>query len=175
MRTLLVILFSGVIFNFSYSQTATLTKGETIEYLNKKLKSTIGYDFHNVNGYIGNISDAQVSKDGEDIKISYTYSKSNKTWNTFKFNPGRISSITYAENKTSSSINELFINLIGNVCITARGDGIYYNNKTPVTTNAISYARFLYLKADPEEFNKIKKAFLYLKSLYKAEDDPFAN
>ncbi len=176
MRIPAILFFFLIMTGSGLSQSASLTKGETIEYLNKKFKSTIGFELINSNGVVGKIVDAEFIKVGEDIRIDYTFEgKTSRFWRCFKFNPGRITDVTYLSNTTESSINEIFINLVGKVCVTTKGTGSYGSYATPTSNSSESYARILYLKADPDEFTKIKKALLYLKSLYKAEDDPFAN
>ncbi|MFN3666016.1 MAG: hypothetical protein ACK4S0_07650 [Sediminibacterium sp.] len=143
------------------AQTPTLTKGETISYLSKKLKETIGHEWSNNNGSIGKITTCNVTQTEKGIKIEFWINSQRLV--SYEFNPKLISSITEYSNGSNSPINELRLSLKGNVCI-------HYNNGT---TSSVSYGNMPYLKADPDNFQKISKAFNHLKALLAAEDDPF--
>jgi len=157
--------FYGFLFIFFatqvIAQTPTLTKGETISYLDKKIKEAIGHSWTNNNGSIGKISSATVIQTTRGVKIEFKVDYQ-RTY-SYEFNPKLISSIGDHTNRTSSPVNEIYINLKGNVCI-------YYNNGQ---TSSVAYSNFPYLKADPDNFQKISKAFNHLKALLAAEDDPF--
>lgn len=143
------------------AQTPTLTKGETISYLDKKIKESIGHSWTNNNGTIGKISSASVVQSEKGIKIEFRVDYQ-RTY-SYEFNPKLISSIGDHTNGTSSPVNEMYINLKGNVCI-------FYNNGQ---TSSVAYSNYPYLKADSENLQKITKAFNHLKALLAAEDDPF--
>lgn len=143
------------------AQTPTLTKGETISYLDKKIKESIGHSWTNNNGTIGKISSASVSQTEKGIRIEFKIDYQRLV--NYDFNPKLISSITEYTNGTSSPINEILLSLKGKVCI-------HYNNGQ---TNSVAFANFPYLKADVDNFQKISKAFNHLKALLAAEDDPF--
>lgn len=161
MKQLLCLLIPVLIAAQLHAQTPTLTKGETISYLNKKIKETIGHQWSNNNGSIGSVTSCTVSQTEKGIKIEFRISSQRLL--SYEFNPKLISSITEYANGTSSPINEIRISLRGNVCI-------YYNDGS---TSSTSYANMPYLKADPDNFQKISKAFNHLKALLAAEDDPF--
>lgn len=143
------------------AQTPTLTKGETISYLDKKIKESIGHNWTNNNGTIGKISSASVLQTEKGIKIEFRIDYQRLV--NYEFNPKLISSVTEYTNGTSSPVNEIRLSLKGNVCI-------HYNNGQ---TNSVAYANLPYLKADADNFQKISKAFNHLKALLAAEDDPF--
>ncbi|WP_316846389.1 hypothetical protein [Pedobacter psychrodurus] len=112
------------------------------------------------------------------------------------FNPMHIISVELLKDPVSGEpIGSLKLNLKAN---TAQSRTVYTspNYQFPDGTNAIKYeywgkcygskegepllasVNFIYinfLAADPDNFVKLKKAFEYLRDLYKAEDDPFAN
>lgn len=159
---------------FSFSQSATLTKGETIAYLNKKINEAVGHKLSNNNGFIGDIYNAEVKVDTKGITIRYCWINTSGLyyWSSYVFNPSHIQDILPYANTSESAINELKISLVGKTCVFTSGTGYY----SPTTqSGSVAYANFLQLRADPENLNKIKKALLYLKSLLKAEDDPFGS
>ncbi|HCL04537.1 MAG TPA: hypothetical protein DHW64_00535 [Chitinophagaceae bacterium] len=155
-----VVLFSFFVSQL-HAQTPTLTKGETISYLDKKIKESIGHNWTNNNGTIGKISSASVIQTEKGIKIEFRIDYQRTI--SYEFNPKLISSVTEYTNGTSSPVNEIRLSLNGNVCI-------HYNNGQ---TNSVSYGNLPYLKADADNFQKISKAFNHLKALLAAEDDPF--
>lgn len=161
MKRLLCILIPVLFVAQLHAQTPTLTKGETISYLNKKIKEVLGHNWSNNNGSIGSITYCSVIQTEKGIKIEFRINSQRTV--SYEFNPKLISSISEYANGSGSPINELRISLKGNVCI-------HYNNGT---TNSIGYANMPYLKADPDNFQKISKAFNHLKALLAAEDDPF--
>lgn len=67
--------FYGFLFTFFTlqlnAQTPTLTKGEIISYLDKKIKEAIGHNWTNNNGTIGKISSASVLQTEKGIKIEF--------------------------------------------------------------------------------------------------------
>lgn len=143
------------------AQTPALTKGETISYLDKKIKESIGHNWSNNNGTIGKISSASVIQTEKGIKIEFRIDYQRTT--SFEFNPKLITAVTEYTNGTNSPVNEIRLSLKGNVCI-------HYNNGQ---TNSVAYGNLPYLKADADNFQKISKAFNHLKALLAAEDDPF--
>lgn len=156
----------------SIAQTPTLTKGETISYLDKKIKESIGHALTNSNGYIGKVVEAQVKESAKGISITYYFDY--KTKYTFDFNPRLITSIADYQHAAGSPLNEIQIKLSGAICIlsTVKPGTNGYN---VTDTKSISYANMIYLKADSTSFNKIIKALEHLRDLLKAEDDPFGN
>jgi len=161
MKKLFYLFLFTLIITTSNAQTPVLTKGETISYLDKKIKEAIGHTWTNNNGSIGKISSASVIQSDKGVKIEFRVDYQ-RTY-SYEFNPKLISSIGDHTNGTSSPVNEIYINLKGNVCI-------FYNNGA---TSSVAYSNFPYLKADSENLQKITKAFNHLKALLAAEDDPF--
>jgi len=156
----------------SIAQTPLLTKGETISYLDKKFKESIGHELINSNGNIGKITLAEVKESSKGITIVYEYNYKSKY--TYEFNPRLISSISELTHISGSSLNELSINLSGAVCVFTKSimnSSGYRDN----TTTSASFAKIIFLKADSSNFGKISKALNHLRDLLKAEDDPFGN
>lgn len=161
MKRLLYVFFLSLFFSVLTAQTPTLTKGETISYLNKKIKESIGHNWSNNNGTIGKISSATISETQKGVKIEFWIDAQRLV--SYEFNPKLISSITEYTNGTNSPVNEIRLSLKGNV-------SIHYNNGQ---TSSVGYGNMPYLKADADNFQKISKAFNHLKALLAAEDDPF--
>lgn len=145
----------------------TLTKDETINYVNKKMKEAVDHVYSNNNGRIGKVSaiyTVSITKTPKGINIVFTFDDPFYTA-SYEFNPAHIKDVFAYENSTSSAVNELQISLIGATCAAKIRSG----------NQSLAYANMLYLKADPTNLQKIKKALMHLRDLYKAEDDPFAN
>lgn len=172
MKKLYVFLFSLFIALIGIAQTPTLTKGETISYLDKKIKESIGHSLTNSNGYIGKVTEAQVKESAKGISIMYYFDY--KTKYTYDFNPRLITGIADYQHVAGSPLNEIQIKLSGAICIlsTVKPGTSGYN---VTDTKSVSYANMIYLKADSTSFSKIIKALNHLRDLLKAEDDPFGN
>ncbi|NCT94120.1 MAG: hypothetical protein GXC72_06835 [Chitinophagaceae bacterium] len=156
------------------AQNAMLTKEETINYLNKKTLESIGHKYSSDKGYIGEVTKAEVVKDDKGVKIRFVlkFSSGTSGWFSFAFNPMHIKAVRPYTNASSSSINEASIDMIGNTCLYSYGSGEYYGYSI-TETKSTNYANFMYLRADAENIEKIKKALTHLQTLLKAEDDPF--
>ena len=172
MKKLYVFLFSLFFALNGMAQTPTLTKGETISYLDKKFKESIGHELTNNNGNIGKITTAEVRESAKGITITYEYNYRNKY--TYEFNPRLISSISEFTHIAGSPLNELNINLSGAVCVLTRSVANSSGGRD-ITTSSVSFAKIIFLKADSSNFGKISKALNHLRDLLKAEDDPFGN
>lgn len=156
----------------SVAQTPTLTKGETISYLDKKIKEAIGHSYSNVNGYVGKVVEAHVKESAKGISIMYYFDYKNKY--TYDFNPRLITGIADYSYTAGSPLNEIQIKFGGTICIlsTVKPGTNGYNVSD---SRSVSYANMIYLKADSTTLNKIIKALEHLRDLLKAEDDPFGN
>lgn len=222
MQRLTIFLLMLLSFNLCYSQGASLTKEETVNYINKKLKEVVGhYMTLSENGDTGSrlwhyrFNRLTISSDN---KVKYERMRSNYSENQgtvkyvlgrrytvypkdyyeidhiYSFSPENIISIEEAPleggRKASDPVSNMMIILSENTGLMERGVGAvtnhftddyndYYTNFERKLTNpdqkTTSRVYISYLKGDGSNFNKIKKALEYLKSLVAAEDDPFGD
>lgn len=195
-NVLLVVFFSLNLVTASSQDKASLTKGETINYINKKVKECIGH-FRTPVGFNSPVYyyDAKFKEDGDNVTLeiessNYSERKSEcdywvrSTWQTF--NPGKIVSITDETINAKDPIGIIILKLNSTTGIsknyvqwyrTKYTDGTCKNfgNGDGTKTQSIKEVGLIFQHADPENFNKLKKALGYLRDLYKAEDDPFGN
>lgn len=200
---LLSVLTMGALASFS-QEKATLTKEETINNLNKKIKEIDGH--YRTDSKALYYYSQSVSKSSEQIIVTSSYRNyaDNPRVNDYykgnvypcdyfensfshTFNPGHIKSISLKSNP-NDPVAIIVITLIGktaserfvNAGTTTNINGGNYGGKcngwaTPEKSSSTSEIWFPFLQSDPTNFNKIKKALEYLRDLYKAEDDPFGN
>jgi hypothetical protein len=157
---------------------ASLTKEETVRYLDKKFKEIISSRDGKV------YTDASCSLEGSKLKIFielkfvYKGEDASIARSTITIDPSKIERIQNGTEGTE--INMLIINVTSNtsklVLFETASDPQpsnfnYWNKKT--TTTVPSKIEIPYLKYDGTNFDKIKKALEHLKDLCKAEDDPF--
>lgn len=161
----LLLLVSAVVTTFA--QDPTLTKAETISYLNNKIKAVIGQKEPSCSSCSDKLLNAYIKEADGLIEIYYSQEMgSGRSWScTYRFNPKYIDGITLmGSNATVRSINIFIPNNSG--MKTTSDYSSFWKDKN---------MSFLFLDNDPDNFKKIKKAFLYLKDLYKAEADPFGD
>ena len=175
----------------SFSQGATLTKGETIAYLQRKLDETTQFEMRKVEKpeilkgekltIIRTFENPVISINENNIVtiqftekekwkyrqdgIDYDQDREDKTVRkSISFNPSAIKSISVGNVHTESDIDLIFIT---------------FSYKFPAKYNEISCQSDLleipYYNADPQNGSRIEKAFLHLKDLITAEGDPFDN
>ena len=181
-------------------EKAALTKEETVNYLNKKLKECIGhYRQTPVTGeddrifYYHNVS---FTLSGSTLKLYMKYSNYKEgtgtkecdyfliDW-TVEFNPIHITQITEKSNTKNSPVGGIDVKFISKIAVE---ESDYYqrnvNNDNgrcfglalaKETHYSVDTTDLGFLQADPSNFNKIKKALEHLRDLSKAEDDPFGN
>ncbi len=187
-KTIFTLLLS-LLLHFCFGQGATLTKGETIAYLQKKLDETTQFkkcDFSKpdiLNGEelakIQTFSNLAISINDNKVTLQYTYrelwkwSKNGikdetdrgETQISISFNPSAIKSIErHNIRDPKSDVQRMFIFLAYDVPF-----------KTDGKTTKSSLFTFPYYDADPQNGSRIEKAFLHLKDIIKAEGDPFDN
>ena len=202
-----------------FAQGANLTKEETINYINKKIKETEGHylklDFE---GKIGVINLYYYGSTLELSDDKLTYSRSRGSYkerqsgtrefvsghgyqyfypcdyytiqDELTFSAANIISIEKYNDELNknSPIATVQVNISSNTGIFKRtagavnskfNDGDFYGRctdfKEATDSKTVSAIYFSYLKGDDSNFNKLKKAFEYLRDLSKAEDDPFGN
>jgi len=168
MKKILVVLVLSVISSLSVAQDVTLTKGETVAYLDKKFKEIIGHkDPQSPEVFL----DAGVKFENSLLIIKYTLKLSETTsWSfEFNFNPMYIKDVHTAYD--DEEVPMLSISLL-----TSCGKEIIrhsYNTAYPPKWESTSSSKMYFLKGDNKNGEKCKKALLHLQALLKAEDDPF--
>lgn len=203
MKEILFLLLSLIVGRTLLAQEKTaLTKEETINYINKKVKECEGHynssmmsDDKFMKNYYLKLS---LEKSGD--KVQYFFSSSTHITepttgdkcdymsfsNYFTFNPAHIKMINDDKyNIKGEPVGLIEISLISNTCNAIRATYEYtkkndygncYNwaqSANDKTSDEKVYLR--YLQSDPSNFNKIRKALEHLKALYIAEDDPFSD
>lgn len=179
----------------------TLTKDETINYINKKLAEASGSHSTYSEGpsplWYRSVS---VSLRGARMTVSYVranreesgehcpyvrgcrsdYRRQESEWN---FNPALIRSIAIEE---SGPVGCVLLNLsTADARHTSEWFGwirdqnaqweTYHWQQFHRETDNYDVVHVPYLATDPQNFDRLKKAFLHLQALLKAEDDPFGN
>ena len=187
-KTIFTLLLS-LLLQVSFSQGTTLTKGETIAYLQKKLDETTQFkkcDFQKLdilNGEelakIQTFSNLAISINDNKVTLQYTYRElwkwskngikyekdQGETQESISFNPSAIKKITqYSIRVPESDIDIVYITL-----------AYECPQKLNGITDQSDLFGFPYYNADPQNGVRIKNAFLHLKDLLKAEGDPFDN
>jgi len=153
-----------------FAQDVTLTKGETVAWLDKKIKEIVGHSFY-AKG-TPKVSDAGVKfVDGLlIISIAEDYGKDGIWIRTSKFNPMYMNYVGYKGYFSGGSIDKMKITFPTKSVI---GETITPSGKTDIE-EADNYD-YSFLRADETAPIKIRKALLHLQALLKAEDDPFGN
>ncbi|WP_448697575.1 hypothetical protein ACFGVR_12780 [Mucilaginibacter sp. AW1-3] len=180
-KHLLICLLSVVTMGAS-AQNAALTKDETISYINKKVVEATDHAIQFTNMSL-TIIDASFSKASKEGYITLTYKRiGDSQWQddyrTVVFNPAHIVNIVAEgdEVRTTSPVSNVVLKLVGKTASytrRVRNHGAYYWQSP--TEESLSSINVPFLQSDPTNFGKLKKALEYLKTLCKAEDDPFAN
>jgi len=194
--TLLTLLFA---FGLTYAQEKKeLTREETVNYLKKKFGEVNEQWIVENNGskqfitglYIGNKDSELNITDRRKNKISnLSTSIDCGDWDKeqyYDFDPMQISDITDFALTNEQSLGYLQIKLssktakyrmVFKVVETRAGDRweCNYSATRNDDRNFTEYIYIPYLKTDPTNFNKLKKAFEHLKKLSSQSDDPFGN
>ena len=145
----------------AFSQNPTLTKRETISYLNKKFKEAIGKSFYHA-GAVNTYTNVTLAEEDENT-IIVTIEVDNAAYNKkYSFVPKKLS---VKESKhESDSAGELFL-------FSENAFEIFKNGER---TDSI-FIMIPFSKDDPENIKKIEKALKYLESISKEVKDPFGN
>lgn len=174
---LIVILFSG---KLSSAQDVTLTKGETANYLKKKLNEVNG-EYTVKIGAASSLDDKYVANPYlyfNESTITFSYNLYFRPYSStsipalfcgysYTFNPMYIDTI-YAPSKGSGLMSIWLKRDNGKyVCTCSKYYPQYNKNEN---TSLISWPVPV---NDPDYSNKVRKALLHLRDLLKAEDDPF--
>ncbi len=179
-KTIFTLLLS-LLLQVSFSQGTTLTKGETIDYLQKKLNEAGNFvllevDDENLKQSSCTFKNSNIVLSGNVVEIFLRMDFSGSAYNdflTFNFNPATIKTIdpsaikaTYRNREVTkdpkSSISWLKLEFASSI-----------GHKWGTTNILSNYCLFPYYNGDPQNGVRIKNAFLHLKDLIKAEGDPF--
>lgn len=167
----------------SMGQDITLTKGETINYINKQLQKTVGLEYNDGS----TIESITFTETARGLRFSYLASGSNKyaynayekpSWGgyvkcpdrSYEFDPIYVKDITL-KSYGHKNIRYLNLSFIKKELVKEKISGcqeVYYGRNQMVNDVLI-----FFLMAEEKDFDKLKKAFQHLIALYKAEDDPF--
>lgn len=197
-KQFILILLLASSFLLYAQEKATLTKEETANYINKKMKEVGSQWITENTGAREFITGISVSIKDCDLEIRDM--RKNKVpdqkincgdWDKttdYILNPAHIDEISEYELSASQSLGYLKIRLISStgkihklqtqVVLVTNPQRYDYNrcNYSKEIENSRESCKFVYipfLKSDPTNFNKLKKALEHLKALCKAEDDPF--
>jgi hypothetical protein len=174
MKPFVFVCFFVFIATGSFAQDVTLTKGETVAYIEKKFKEAEGaHSDFSKNGTNSRYRNLRLSFKDNNLIMEYTYDYTqggNWVWGsdrTITFNPLYIKSVSTGS--TLSDIQTVWIDL------SLPGKDRQRNSNGSFDNN-INGVQMFYLGTSTDKSNgeKIKKALLHLQALLKAEDDPFA-
>ncbi|MFN3665596.1 MAG: hypothetical protein ACK4S0_05525 [Sediminibacterium sp.] len=208
---LFVIVMFGLSKGFSQGK-ATLTKGETVNYIQKKLNEA----FNHKNGLGYALLESSVSltdcsiKYDQHFKNKYDKPSSSIVYSDtdyeefFEHTVFNLTQITKIEDKSTAggTLGKMRIYFVGKTAVNKFESKSYNQKKTvkrvqtgrdyygnPVwgnqteyyyefesnglETETLDYRDIYFLKADPTNYDKLRKAFEHLRDLCKAEDDPF--
>lgn len=191
LSTICVLVFLNV--SLVAQEKASLTKDETVRYLEKKIKEIVGhYRTPNNSNQTLYYTDPAVTFNDNLLRIkisrkNYVLDSRSSVYveleNYTSFNPKDIKEIKFENRNDWEPVGVLKIIFTSQVCketmyaygYTSQDDnGKGYDwgqtDKKEVSTNE---ALIPFLAADNTNFTKIKKALEYLRDLCKAEDDPF--
>lgn len=137
----------------------TLTKEETVNYINKRVQEAIGLKSSKELTY----GDLSLTVKDCDLTLTRGYKEDGSRYIEV-FNPIYINSF-FVISKKGAQTGSLQINFSGAV--------VRYSWNGQKGTN--TFVSIPFFNGDPDMGEKLKKAFLHLKDLCKAEDDPFGN
>jgi hypothetical protein len=142
------------------AQNATLTKGETIEYLHKKIMEVD----KQTTGTAGSVFQyPKVLLQNGAVKIEFDMGTPRYT---YVFNPAYIKEVTLS--KPNQTTGWVLIELMSKAVAVEKAYAAADNGKS-----SSEFAWLPFLIGDGKNFDRIKKALLHLQALIKAEDDPF--
>jgi len=157
----------------AFSQGEMLTKGETINYINRVVKRAVGYNAVWIGcgpGKLAEISRASFEASGDDVVYtmdSKAYDKdrcmaSSKSYK-YVFSPVYIKTVTMKKVEgTSIAYAKISFTNKGLVRFTDKGEKFWSEDVS-----------MYFVLAEPKNFESLKKALFHLKDLASAEEDPF--
>lgn len=177
MRTFLLFVSLTMFIQYSFSQDASLTKDETINYINKLLQKSVDMEYYS-DSKIQSISFAKSPKG-----IRYSYRAAGPTAyyfdaadeasfgnNTqcreriYEFDPVYVKDITLSSGG-NGAIKYCYISFINKSLVKEKMGSCRSEMKNGVL--------LFFFMAEQNDFSKLKKTLQHLVALSKAEDDPF--
>ncbi len=171
---------------------ASLTKDETISYLNRMLNKAVGFKCINVGAGTptASIETVSFSENGDDICYTYRvgawYNRGLSDCSagcggnytiSYIFNPAYITDVQYLSNSGGDPVRALRVVFRNQNLVREKWTehGLTpLNSRDKVTLERTTgTATFYFFLSEMADFEKMKKAILYLRDLYKAEEDPF--
>ena len=191
MRRIIFLALGVLLFTFSVSaQDAMLTKEETVNYLQKRLKEVDGR-YKTVVGDRFTYSDPSIKlqTDGT-VELIYTRTSSESFCPggypikySYRFDPGEIERVgIYGSEKADDPVRHLAIVFKAKTA-RAREDhfrdrqcnrGLGYKYGTNRQWGDLQEVEFPFFATTPENRGRITRAILHLRDLAKAEEDPFS-
>jgi hypothetical protein len=178
MKNLLLLPLVLLSFVSVFSQQEMLTKQETVNYLNKKVKEAEGVaEKTTTSKFIRRYTNLSVQLKGGDVVLEYTSrlwredgtpSASGPTRYTYSFNPAYIKDFVVDSDAAPGSQVKRLTVAFSAATVRKKLD---YTQLEP--DNTLYYLPFF--ASVPENESRIRKALLHLRDLAKAEDDPFGN
>ena len=173
MKTRLILSF---LLLFSLKSFGQLTLSETINYIDKKLKETtdLKRTYNDQYTYILSGLGLGIDASNKDkVILSYNrkFSDGNSDELQYIFDPTHISTVVIKTDTYKDAVGMIGLNFIGETSITKQ------RSSGKVTDHITTGFTLPYLRTDPLNFERMKKAFMLLKQLYEAKKapDPFAN
>ncbi|WP_316766484.1 hypothetical protein [Pedobacter frigiditerrae] len=169
-------LILSILLLVSITSSAQLTLNETINYIDKKLKETedLKRTYNDQFTYV--LSGLGLGIDGSNkdkVILSYNRKFSDGTSDELQyiFDPTHISDVLLISDTYKDAVGMVNLKFVGETSITKQR----INGK--VTDTTTSGFTLPYLRTDPLNYERLKKAFILLKQLYAAKKapDPFAN
>jgi hypothetical protein len=155
---------------------AQLSINETINYIDKKILETADLQRTYNDQYTYTLSGLDFGTDaGNKDKVIMGYNRkfSDNTSDELQyiFDPTHISSVEMSVDSYKDAVGLITVRMIGKTLISKQRI-----NGTVTDTNK-EFFTFPYLRTDPLNFERLKKALFHLKELYAAKKgpDPFAN
>ncbi len=197
MKLLISLFFLSSYHAFS-QQKITLTKEETINYIDKNLKEGIGHSrIPKSSGQRLYFLEITLKKDNDLIKVNiersnfHSWSQKDGNCDFFsysnwdRFNPKHIIKIEEDVAQDGATLGLIKLTLISKVAIenqkaynfkqTSSNGSCYDYGLNDEKELSVDVMYIPFLNGDPSNFSKLKKVFEHLSQLYKTENDPFAN
>jgi hypothetical protein len=156
----------GILFlTFSVSgQDAMPTKEETVNYLNRRLQEVDGRrpEVDSIPDH--KFTNLSFTMKSDVVIFTFSWLAGSDGLRTNTFNPAHIEDVSIRKPSKGEIISSIYVNFKGK---------LVKQTCKRQCEESMDFVRFPYLSATPEAAEKIKKAFLHLRDLAKAEDDLF--
>jgi hypothetical protein len=176
-KTILLSISVMVLTLSATAQDAMPTKGETVNYVNKRLQELIGkeYEYGSSKRIFTELS---FTLKGDDVVFSGVWSPTDRTYIikfSHVFNPAYISNtVLFDGEKPGMPTGEIHI-LFGSKVVRTTSEQIVDGMRVKPTREEGRAIQITFDPRIPEMGKRMEKALKHLRDLAKAEDDPFAN